>query len=283
MNFSAILVIYLVSLSFTSCTVYAKTTCKANTDCNEELVCEGGFCTLGNNVNRNPFVTGCLRTMAGRYGRNVDEYSMRVCNSDDVPHSSNCLKPDFDYFETRMAPWNWETGTHMKCTSCLFYCIRSHTIWTYLIPLVANKPLHLHICSNYLITALIVGWVYQILLSEVFGVPATIKGGTGVKNTGVSFYDRESWLKYPDFTQETSLEPIEQLVEADRVGGDCSRTDKPCAHVMPEVWAGFSAVKTFIGTCTCQPMKAAKCDNDSHPMLLDCADYIIILIFNSPR
>ena len=83
-----------------------------------------------------------------------------------------------------------------------------------------------------------VGWIYQILLSEVFGVPSTIEGGTGISDTGVSFYDKRSRLKYPDFKQETSLDPFEQLVEADRVHGDCSKTDKPCAHVMPEAWDG---------------------------------------------
>ena len=81
-------------------------------------------------------------------------------------------------------------------------------------------------------------WIYQILLSEVFGVPATVEGGTGVPNTGVSFYDRKSRWVYPDFKQESSLSSIDQLVEADRVGGDCSKTVKPCAHVMPEVWDG---------------------------------------------
>ena len=96
---------------------------------------------------------------------------------------------------------------------------------------------------------MIVGWIYQILLSEVFGVPATIEGGTGVPDTGVSFYDKRSRLKYPDFKQETSLKPVYQLVEADRVDGDCSKTDKPCAHVMPEVWDGdLSTAKPFQGT-----------------------------------
>jgi len=50
-----------------------------------------------------------------------------------------------------------------------------------------------------------------------------------------SFYDTESRFVYPD-----QVYPVGHLVEADDVGGDCSLTDKPCAHILPEVWEGSS-------------------------------------------
>ena len=30
---------------------------------------------------------------------------------------------------------------------------------------------------------------------------------------------------------------VDALVEADNNDGDCSRTESPCAHVLPDVWA----------------------------------------------
>ena len=83
------------------------------------------------------------------------------------------------------------------------------------------------------------GWVYQIILSEIYGVPATIEGGFGKPNTGVSFYDRASRVVLPDFYQENSFWPVDQLLEADRVNGDCSMTEKACSHVMPEGEKGY--------------------------------------------
>jgi len=125
---------------------------------------------------------------------------MRVCNSDDatIIENSDCVKPIFPYDEVRIASGNWESS-------------------------------------------ILVGWVYQILLSEVFGVPVTIETGSFDEGYGEiskrqhdgSFYDTESRFDYPD-----QVYPVDQLVEADRVGGDCSLTNKPCAHILPEVWEG---------------------------------------------
>ena len=80
-----------------------------------------------------------------------------------------------------------------------------------------------------------IAWVYQILLSEVFGVPVTIEMGDGTSRQDGSFYDSESRFVYPDHVY-----PVEDLIEADRFDGDCTLTDKPCAHILPEVWDGAS-------------------------------------------
>jgi len=90
-------------------------------------------------------------------------------------------------------------------------------------------------------SSIVIGWLYQILLSEVFGVPVTIETGSFdasqdemSKRQHGSFYDTESRFVYPD-----QVYPVGHLVEADDVG-DCSLTDKPCAHILPEVWEGSS-------------------------------------------
>jgi hypothetical protein len=77
------------------------------------------------------------------------------------------------------------------------------------------------------------GWIYQILLSEVLGVPATIEGGKEEKDSSFSFYDSEGRFVYPAKTYE-----VEGLVEADLQDGDCTKTKKTCAHMIPTVWAG---------------------------------------------
>jgi len=76
-------------------------------------------------------------------------------------------------------------------------------------------------------------WIYQILLSEVFGVPVTIELGDGKRRQEGSFYDRQNRFVKPDHVY-----PVEHLLEAARVKGDCTITDKPCAHILPEVWDG---------------------------------------------
>lgn len=80
--------------------------------------------------------------------------------------------------------------------------------------------------------SVLITWVYEILLSEVFGVPVTIEMGHGKKSGQLgSFYDREGRFALP-----IDVYPTHYLVEADRVQGDCSLTDEPCSHLMPEVW-----------------------------------------------
>ena len=94
--------------------------------------------------------------------------------------------------------------------------------------------------------SIMLGWVNQILISEVLGVPSSIEGGNGLGDPSFSFYDTESRLKYPALNYKAAMQT---LVEADRVDGDCSKTDKPCGHIMPSVWTGGKVdAKPFQGT-----------------------------------
>ncbi len=88
---------------------------------------------------------------------------------------------------------------------------------------------------NEIESAIMLGWVNQILISEVLGVPSTIEGGNGVGDPSFSFYDEESRFKYPSLSYDLAMQT---LVEADKVNGECLKTKKPCAHIMPSVWAG---------------------------------------------
>jgi hypothetical protein len=89
--------------------------------------------------------------------------------------------------------------------------------------------------------------VYEILLSEIFGVPVSIEMGVDDKKSTDqigSFYDTEG-----RFVLSDNVYPAHHLVEADRVQGVCSLTDKPCSHLMPEVWyvSGRKDIKSAQG------------------------------------
>jgi hypothetical protein len=74
-------------------------------------------------------------------------------------------------------------------------------------------------------------WIYQIMLMEVLGVPTTV--GLTTQDTPISsFYSKDNTL---EFSPETY--PYHALSLANRVH-DCALTEKPCAHVLPEVWNG---------------------------------------------
>ncbi len=174
-------------------------TCTSDLDCNEgkgvESVCEKGTCT-------NSFEGGCLRAMMRREGHDHQKESFlnsnaflngRVCNSDDEAMGT--------------------TDNN---------CLESE-----------NEYFEVRLSPAAWDTAFTLGWIIQIVLSEVFGVPTTIEAGNGKRESNSSFYDRQSRFEYAN--SEKSY-PYEQLVEADMVNGDCSQTEKPCAHVMTEVW-----------------------------------------------
>ena len=75
----------------------------------------------------------------------------------------------------------------------------------------------------------------------------TIEVGDGRRAQDGSFYDSESRFTYPDKSY-----PVEDLVEADRVDdGDCLLTDKPCAHIMPEVWDSSVQGKASVNIHRC--------------------------------
>ena len=100
--------------------------------------------------------------------------------------------------------------------------------------------------------AIVMAWIFQILLSEVLGVPSTIEGGYNQterdRDSSFSFYDQESRYLYPKRAY-----PYYALIEADIRKGDCNDATVPCAHIMPDVWAGGKQdVKDGQGTSNSQ-------------------------------
>ena len=79
-------------------------------------------------------------------------------------------------------------------------------------------------------------WIIQIFLMEFLKVPARV--GLGKDSPISSFYNLENQdLQYSAITY-----PFEALDTANSLDGDCSLTDEPCVHVLPEVWAGQEQV-----------------------------------------
>lgn len=89
-----------------------------------------------------------------------------------------------------------------------------------------NYP-EISIFANDYERAIVIGWVVQILLSEVLGVPASIQTG---KDGVLNFYDINNSFQF------ALNNHFEAMIEANRVNGDCSKSNSTCAHFMPEVW-----------------------------------------------
>ena len=79
-------------------------------------------------------------------------------------------------------------------------------------------------------SAMFYSWIIQILLSEALDVPTSIE--TNVGGGALNFYDSKNGFAYPK-----KANPFDALYEANEVI-DCLNTDKPCAHLIPEVWQG---------------------------------------------
>ena len=76
------------------------------------------------------------------------------------------------------------------------------------------------------------------MLSEVFGVPASIERvhdkNRKQEAAYCSFYDEYPEEMIPTSSNHSEYFSIDSLLEADRVNGDCSQTNKTCAHIYPE-------------------------------------------------
>ena len=190
--------------------------CTTDKDCGESQgliqgvsVCENGTCT-------NPFEQGCLKVMNEKYGKKDIPFpgvfeNIRICNSDDED-----MTPEDDK------------------KSC-----RKPTLADYfLYDEVRVAP------SNWE-SSVVMAWIYQVLLTEVLEVPVTLEHADGKKGVG-SFYDRTNGFTFVDGDYEHTIHTT--LWESERVQGDCSKTDKPCAHILPDVWdSGVSNV--HLGKC----------------------------------
>ena len=93
-------------------------------------------------------------------------------------------------------------------------------------------------------TATIMSWIYQVLLMEVVRVPATV-GLTTNTTLRNSFYT--PLMEYGSITPPSNrvAYPYEGLREAHTIQPrDCTQTEKPCTHIIPEVWPGEVVVST---------------------------------------
>jgi len=84
-------------------------------------------------------------------------------------------------------------------------------------------------------SAMMYGWILQILLSEAVDVPVSID--TGIGGGALNFYDPANGFAYGKMSNNFAA-----LYTANEVAdGDCRKintTNTSCAHILPEVWQG---------------------------------------------
>ena len=205
-----LLIFLLTAIFIPAPLITASVRCTTNSDCESKLItpgvsiCEDGKCT-------NPFERGCLQTMADAYGMKKDFRipgvfnRTRLCNSDDE-------------ISERTKQW---------CRKPDFFAYDE----------VRIAP------SNWE-SAVLLSWVYQILLTEVLEVPATMEHGDGIRGKG-SFYDRDNAFVFPASAFEKIIHTT--LWKSDELDGDCSKSIEPCAHILPDVWSSGTASE-YLGT-----------------------------------
>ena len=188
--------------------------CITTDECQKKLktpgvsVCENGQCT-------NPFEQGCLKAMGEKYHKKqlsrikkeVFE-KLRICNSDDDKRMSgesitassvnigpNCRIPEWkEYFDMN----------------------------------------EIRIINGDWTTIIILSWIYQILLTEIFEVPTTIENGPNYTDGQGSFYYRKTDWVYAEHENHVRYANI--LLESGKAEneGDCRKTDLPCGHILPD-------------------------------------------------
>lgn len=186
----------IIAVLLAQVTTIANGQCFTDLECGSGSICSNGVCT-------NPFAkSGCLqnlekiyRVQAGQDSQSFQDRSFlpRVCNSDD---DQTQQKDEED------------------CTRGSLYDEEIR---------IKPGPWETSILSS---------WVYQIILSEIFGVPTTMENGMSHDGSSLSFYDSKPEIP---FVYSTHGADVEALQEADRVDGNCLQSEKPCAHVIPEV------------------------------------------------
>ena len=99
-----------------------------------------------------------------------------------------------------------------------------------------DSYLEIRIATGNWNSATALGWLTQIILSEILGVPSSIE--SGAFGTSRDFYDAQARL---DYNRSVSIHPL--IKATDLAGGDCrslkttsSDNYEPCAHFAPEFW-----------------------------------------------
>ncbi len=208
----------LLVFSFLVSGVDAVIPCDSDADCQTRYESITTICLQESKTCSNPFQQGCLRTleeMKSGSTKKKPRYKKRVCNSDDGDPSSIATLPAT--------------------------CNRSDFHDTY-------PEIRIH-NANWE-SSVIIAWIYQIVLSELVQVPATV-GLTSLDTPFASFYSETN-----DFVFSPEAYPYHALKQANKVGkdsldqdrtregnhrkkrGDCSATLDPCVDVLPEVWQG---------------------------------------------
>jgi len=199
----------LVAILLLSNGAVAAMSCSDTPECESKLrpgsTCTSkGFCT-------NPLIHGCLHHEL-QYGSYLDTdinktqkiellkslvQDVRICNSDDASHFL-------------------DKGI----------CKMKDAIFNYT---------ELRIAPNNWESPIFIAWVIQIILSEILGVPVSIESGSKEKTEQrkfLNFYDLDNSFFFPPEPNAFSY-----LQEANNHDGECiGKTEKPCAHFMPEVW-----------------------------------------------
>ena len=186
--------------------------CDTTEFCQQELltpgvsVCENGFCT-------NPFEQGCLKAMSEKYGKknltwikNENFFDkIRICNSDD---------------------YKTDLKNNSKNSNVVQGCRKAD--WANYFDMG-----EIRIGSNVIDSSYMLGFILQILLTELLEVPTTIEHLVdNVTGTG-SFYEREqfSTQSYSSLIGGNESDALRTAFDI----GDCRKTDKPCAHVLPDM------------------------------------------------
>jgi hypothetical protein len=201
-----------VVLSCTSCFSNAALSCSSNSYCQESLkrtesVClPSGFCS-------NPFQQGCLKTLR------KDLPSHWSCKSNPF-EQDGCLKTLRKDFPSQRICNSDDLKESADGTDSSSYCIVSE--WKY-------PELRIH--HSDWESSIFLSWIYQIMLMEVVGVPATV-GLTTEDTAKASFYNPINTMEY-----SAAAYPWDAIEKANEVD-DCTFTKEPCVHVLPEVWGG---------------------------------------------
>lgn len=206
MTLSGLFHILLLSLGIAS--THAEVSCTSDVFCQELYDNNNTICLPDSQVCSNPLQHGCLR---GRLGDDlvrelfsgIDEWVPRVCNSDDDPEAT-ILSGD-----TICKVSDFPTFSEIRI---------HHAQWD---------------------TGLVMAWIYQILLTEVVKVPATV-GLTSNTTAAASFY-----ATIPTLERSAQAYPYDALEKAFQVE-NCSATSDPCADVLPDVNPGQSREPDYI-------------------------------------
>ena len=227
-NIKFIMMRYVESISFAIVTlstfigvVQPYVACTTTEECQKKLItpgvsiCDNGYCT-------NPFQQGCLKAMGEKYGKknltrvkNVFD-EIRICNSDDIILNEDGAEEypqDENYVSCRKPYW------------------KKFFEWD-----------EIRIANSDWGTAVLFSYLFQIILTEVVEVPASIEQGVEFREYG-SFYDYHTNLIYGNYGNGSELEAI---LEASRVDGDCRKTERPCAHLIPDVSEYDQYVKNLL-------------------------------------